>query len=226
MMGRVFPAGCRFFVVCCAAVGVAMSGCSAIDQQQYDTEHSGISLGPHDLEDYGIGFLTPSAATGREADKQALAMNFAKTLQEMRPDVVVLPLPKVLSAVNTADLDEQYKQIYRDYLETGILEGSILRRVGGVTDVRYFAQLSLASFDRQSRGRFSFFGLRISHTEVGNVRVFMQIWDARNGTVAWEGSTELNFAYESGAEKPVTFQVVTRMAAEQLFSLLPGAEED
>jgi hypothetical protein len=212
--------------VCCLAISFTITGCTVIDQEQYDTEHTAISLGPRDLENYGIGFLTPSAATGREADKQALAMNFSMKLQEMRPDVRVLSLPRVLSAVNTADLDEQYKQIYRDYLETGILEGSILRRVSGVTDVRYFAQLSLASFTQQSKGRFSLLGLRVSQTTSGNLRVFLQIWDARQGTVAWEGSTELNYAYETGAEKPVTFQVTTQMAARQLFLELPGAIED
>ena len=209
---------------CWLSLAIAISGCSAIDQIQYDVEHTAITLGPHDLEDGGIGFLTPAAATGREADKQALAMSFAKALQAMRPEIRVVPLPSILSAVNAADLDQEYKLMYRDYLETGILEGSILCRIGEVGGVRYVAQLSLASFVQKSSGRFSFLGLHVLDTEQANMRMFIQIWDIENAAVAWEGGAELNYAYETGAEMPVTFSDVTRLAAERLFARLPGAD--
>ncbi len=200
------------------------AGCASMDQFEYDTEHESLSLQAGDLAAGGIGFLTPAAATGREADKQALALSFAKKLQLMYPQIRVVTLPHVLSAVNAADLDEQYKQMYRDYLETSILEGSILRSIGEVSEVRYFAQLSLASFQQSRQRRFGFFGLRVSQTESANIRVFVQIWDAHNASVAWEGFVEFNFSYETSAEAPVTFQDVAELAAEQLFSELPGAD--
>ena len=210
-----------FLALFFAALAI-MTGCAFMDQTDYETEHTAISLGSNDLETHGIGFLTPSAATGREADKQALAMAFSHKLQEMRPKVRVLPLPTVLSAMNAADLDVVYKQMYRDYLETGILEGSILKSISDVSGVRYFAQLSLAGFRQTSSGRFSFLGMRISHTEMANLRVFVQVWDAQNANIAWEGFTELNHAYETGAEKPVTFADISQLAAERLFAELPG----
>ena len=40
------------------------------------------------------------------------------------------------------------------------------------------------------------------------------------------GGTELNFSYESGAENPVTFLDVSQLAAERLFSQLPGTVAD
>jgi hypothetical protein len=215
-----------YLVGSCLIASMTIIGCSAINQVRYDAEHTEISLGPNDLEEGGIGFLTPSAATGREADKQALAMGFAKKLQEMRPDVRVVQLPDILSAVNAVDLDEEYKQTYRDYRETGILDGSMLRRFSELGSIRYFAQLSLASFTQGSRGRFSFFGLAISHTASANMRVFIQIWDAHNAKVAWEGFTELNYAYETSAEKPVTFHDVAELAAEKMFLQLPKAEDE
>ena len=96
-------------------------------------------------------------------------MSFSLELQEMCLDVNVLSLPDVLNAMNAADLDMEYKQMYRDYLETGILEGSILKRISDVAEVRYFAQLSLSGFSQSSSGRLSLLGLRISHTEVANL---------------------------------------------------------
>ena len=215
-------AGIRVVTGLFLLLSVATTGCSFVQQIEHTSDHAVISLGQDDLENYGIGFLTPSAATGREADKQALAMSFSLELQKMRPDAKVLSLPQVLNAMNAADLDAQYKKMYRDYLETGILEGSILKQISEIAGVRYFAQLSLSDFKQSSSGRLSMLGLRISHTEVANLRVFVQIWDAQNAEIAWEGLTELSYAYDTGKEKAVTFSDVSVLAARQLLSQLPG----
>ena len=208
------------------ALGLALlaTGCSFTDQVRYEVDHNNLTLEPDALEREGIGFLTPAAATGREADKQALAHAFARQLQLARPGVKVVPLPAILSAVNAADLDQQYKRMYRDYLETGILEGSVLRQVGEIGGVRYLVQMSLAEFQQASRGRFSFLGLRLVDTKQANLRIFAQIWDSRTGGVAWEGSAELNYAYDSAAEDPAPFMEAATIAARRLFEDLNGAK--
>ncbi len=203
------------------AIALVAAGCGTTEQLRFEVDHSTLSLGSTDLEQYGIGFLTPAAGTGREADKQALAHSFAGELVKARPKVTVVALPAVLSAVNGADLDQQYKRMYRDYLETGILEGSVLKRVGEEGRVRYLAQLSLAEFQQQSRSRFSFLGLRLFDTKQANLRVFMQIWDSQSGAVAWEGSAELNYAYETAAEDPAPFLKASTLAARRLYEELP-----
>ena len=199
-----------------------LAACSS-GQLNYNVEHTGLSLGPDDLEADGIGFLTPAAGTGREADKQALAQSFAKALGEARPAVKVRGLAEVLNGVNAANLDQEYKSMYRDYLQTGILDADVLADVGKTSRVRYLAQLSLAGFSQGNRGRFSFFGLRMLDTKQGNLRIFLQIWDAESGTVVWEGSGELNFAYDTGRENPVTFAELCRLTAARIFAELPGA---
>lgn len=193
-------------------------------QLNYNVEHTGLSLGATDLEAHGIGFLTPAAGTGREADKQALAQSFAKALSDARPAIEIRGLAEVLNGVNKANLDQEYKAMYRDYLQTGILDADVLADVGETSRVRYLAQLSLAGFSQGNRGRFSFLGLRMFDTKQGNLRIFLQIWDAESGTVVWEGSGELNFAYDTGREDPVTFAELCRMTAERLFAELPGAD--
>ena len=106
-------------------LSVALAGCgSMLPQVDAKITHKEIALGVADLPAGGIGFLTPSAATGREADKQALALSFATRLEADRTDIRVVPPPAILSAVNAAELDQDYKQMFRDYLETGILDGA------------------------------------------------------------------------------------------------------
>jgi len=198
-----------------------LAGCAGISQREVNTQHTAFTLKPGDLGAGGIGFLTPAAATGREADKQALAQSFAKQLAEMRPGVRIASLSDILSAVNSVDLGREYKRMYSDYLETGILDGSILCEIGTAGEVRYLAQLSLGGFEQYGRSRFGLLGLRLLDTKVANLRVFLQIWDTESAGVAWEAATELNVAHETGAERPVTFHDVSRLAAEELFARLP-----
>jgi hypothetical protein len=206
-------------------LSVVLAGCgSMLPQVDAKITHKEIALGAGDLVAGGLGFLTPSAATGREADKQALALSFATRLEADRTDIRVVPLPAILSAVNAAELDQDYKQMFRDYLETGILDGALLKRIGEIGQVRYLAQLNLASFEQVSRGRFSLVGLRFVDTKQANIRVFLQIWDSQTGSVAWEGGGEVNYAYESFSERPVSFQQVSATAADRIYEGLPRSE--
>lgn len=203
----------------------ALAGCgSMLPQVDAKITHKEIALDAADLAAGGIGFLTPSAATGREADKQALALAFATRLEADRTDLRVVPLPAILSAMNAEELDQEYKQMFRDYRETGILDGALLKRIGEIGQVRYLAQLSLASFEQLSRGRFSLVGLRFVDTKQANIRVFLQIWDSHTGSVAWEGGGEVNYAYESMTERPVTFQLVAATVADRIYAGLPRSE--
>jgi len=205
--------------------GILLTGCTVAPQTNSEIEHTSISLLPDDLENYGIGFLTPAAATTLETDKQSLSLMFADELTKMRPDARVASLPAVLSAVNEHSLADDYKQMYRDYLETGILEQDVLREIGAVSSVRYLAQLSLAGFSQGGNKRFGVFGFRVVETKQATMRVFMQIWDSKTGVVAWEATQEVNFAYETTAEKPVTFKTIAELTAREMFLVLPGAAD-
>jgi hypothetical protein len=204
---------------------VASAGCTTEGQFYSDSHHRPLGLDYGLLKAGGIGFLTPATPTGLEADKQGLALGFAESLKSARPGVRVVPLPDILSAVNRSNLTDDYKRIYRDYLETGILEQSILQRIGDAGNVRYLAQLSLGQFVQESRGRFSVIGMRLIETKRAALRVFLQIWDSQTGEITWEASEELNLARDTSRERPVTFAAMVTMAAENLYAALPGAQD-
>jgi hypothetical protein len=81
--------------------------------------------------------------------------------------------------------------------------------------------LKLAGFSQDMRERLSILGVRLFQTLHANIRLYMQIWDAETGTIAWEGSEEMSYAYDSSAELPVTFRRVVEDAALQLIQNLP-----
>jgi hypothetical protein len=197
-----------------------LPGC-AIDQVHSTADHTDFSLDKNDLETYGLAFITPSTVTGQEEDKQTLAFAFANAMQESRPDIRLVTLPETISAINVADITEDYKLMYVDYRDTGIFKRELLKKVGEITGTRYLAQLKLSDFSQNSKSRLSVFGLRLVQTKEANIRIFFQIWDSSDGTIAWEGTEEMNYSWDSGSEKPVTFRVIVEKTANNLITLLP-----
>lgn len=204
----------------CVAIAITLGACA--EYQVHSTARdSVISLEPGQLEAHGIAFITPSTVTGQEEDKQTLASIFAEVLETERPGIQIVSLPKTLSAINTAGIADEYRQMYIDYQYTGIFKRELINSVGKVTGVRYLAQLKLSNFEQNSKGRFSALGLRMFQTNQAKIRLFLQIWDSHKGTIAWEGTDEVNYSWETSTEKPVTFRVIVEETAGNLVGKLP-----
>jgi len=214
-----FMRNISWFVYILLAAGM-LSGCS-VDQVHSTADHTDFSLDKNDLETYGLAFITPSTVTGQEEDKQTLAFAFAKVMQEQRPDIRVVTLPETISAINIADATADYKLMYVDYRDTGVFKRDLLKKVGDITGTRYLSQLKLSEFSQNSNDRFSLFGLRLLQTKEANIRMFFQIWDSSNGTIAWEGTEEMSYSWDTGSEKPVTFRTIVEKTAQNLVSRLP-----
>lgn len=197
-----------------------LAGC-AVNQIHSSAHHSDISLDKGALETHGLAFITPSTVTGQEEDRQTVAFIFAEVISQERPDIPVITLPETLSAINTGGLAEEYKRMYVDYRDTGIFNRDILNLIGNVTNTRYLVQLKLADFSQNSKGRFSFLGLRLLQTQEATIRLFCQIWDSTDGSIVWEGTEEVNYAWDTSTEKPVTFRLIVEETARNLVSQLP-----
>jgi hypothetical protein len=199
---------------------VLLGGC--FTPQIYPTvRERNISLQSGDLEAQGIAFITPSAATGQEEEKQAIALVFAETLREQRPNVRVLALAQTLGSVNQAGLADAYKLMYHDYRDTGLFKADILAQIAKATGTRYLAQIKVQGFGQSAKERFGAFGFRIVETKTSSVRLFFQIWDSQKGTVAWEATEELHYAYDTFTEEHPTLPRVVGRAAQDLIAKLP-----
>jgi DUF971 family protein len=203
-----------------ATAALLLGGC--FTPQIYPTvRERNISLLPGDLEAHGIAFITPSAATGQEEEKQAIALVFAETLREARAHVRVLALAQTLGAINQAGLADAYKSMYDDYRDTGLFKREILQQIGKATGTRYLAQIKVQGFGQSAKERFGALGFRIVETKFAGVRLFFQIWDSREGTVAWEALEELHYSYDTFTEAQLTLPRVVGRAAQDLIAKLP-----
>jgi hypothetical protein len=222
-------AGCRECRSALLLVGIALllSAC-ANHQLQTKTQQSipttqvlMLGLQTEDLRKGGIALITPSSITGQEEDKQALALAFTEVLLTMRPDLHVTALPQTLSAVNRQGLTREYRRMFEDYRLTGIFDRETLAKVAEVTKVRYLAQLKLGAFRQESKSRFGLLGLRVLETKISTIRLFLQIWDSQDGSVAWEGAQESTVSHESLAEEYVSMKSIVQESARDLLAHLP-----
>lgn len=222
MEGWDAPSGVSWARLALAVIAVALlaGGCST--RQVYSTsQHQTISLRPGDLDAHGIAIITPSSVTGQEEDRQALALTFAEVLRTHRPEVETVTLAETLGAINRNGLARAYKEMYDDYQRTGILKRETLRALAEHTRMRYLLQLKLASFGQGSSNRWGVLGWRVLDTKYARIRLFVQVWDSADGSVAWEGVEELDYAFETTRERAATFREVVSETAGRLIACLP-----
>ncbi len=186
--------------------------------------HHDHDLYSEQLQNKGIAFLTPSTITGQEEDKQALAFIFSEVLADIRPDIRRVTLPETLSAINKAGLSNEYMSMYQHYYQTGIFKYSALKRIGELTQTRYVVQLKLSGFKQNSNGRLGLLGFRILDTRSARIRLFVQIWDTQEGTIAWEAIHEMNYADDTFSEKNISFREIVLKSAENILAKLPKSK--
>ena len=203
-----------------AALIFALAGCQSTQIFPSLQEHR-ISLRPGDLEASGIAFITPSTVTGQEQEKQAVAFTFADVIKRERQSLRVVTLAETLGAVNKAGLADAYKRMYDDYRDTGLLSRDVLKQIGAATGARYLAQLKLQGFGQGAKERFGALGLRIVETQFAHVRLFFQIWDSSDGTIAWEGMQEMRISQDTVTEEPVMLRAMIERTAHDLIAKLP-----
>jgi len=197
-----------------------LAGCTG-PQVYSQSQHHAISLEAGDLGAHGLAIITPSSVTGQEEDKQGLALTFAEALRGQRPDVRCVTLAETVGAINRNGLARAYREMYDDYQRTGILRRDTLRSLSHLTGTRYLLQLKLASFGQGSQNRWGALGFRIVDTHYARIRLFVQIWDSADGSVAWEGSEELDYAYDTTREQAASFREVVTATADRLIGRLP-----
>ena len=199
-----------------------LSGCAVTTQSYPTTLVQSVNLESQALKTGGIAFITPGTVTGQEEDKQNLALAFTDALKQARPDLRIVSLPETLGIINREGLAEEYRKMYEDSRLTGIFNRDALRTISHQTGVRYIAQLKLGGFTQTTQALWGFLGFNLSITEITTLRLFLQIWDGENGTIAWEGSQELTLSSNQIKQSPVSFKdTVERSAQELITRLLP-----
>lgn len=211
----------RSVSACLFVLLLGATGC-ALERSYIQSENASITLEEGQLEKHGLGFLTPATVTGQEQDIQTVGLIFSRVFEARRPAVPLVTLPEMLGEINRADLADDYRAMLAHHRDTGIFPRRFLTSLQAVSGARYLAQIKLADFRQSSESRWSIFGFRALETKRASLRIFLQIWDAERGEIAWEGMEEVSYADDTATETQISLQMAVRTAAERMIGTMPG----
>jgi hypothetical protein len=212
------PSACAPMLVAVLAL-LLLSACAGVHQPDPAPRISAPLLAPSMLEGHGLALLTPTGGIAHSEDRQALALVFAEKFAAMRPEVRLVPLAQTLSAVNRAGLTPSYQKMYETYAATGVMDREVLARLRGVCGARYFGMLQLAEFRRAPEGSSIQLSVGQRPGDGMRIRVFLQVWDSIDGTIAWEGLNEFSHPATNGNDS--TFSTIMERVAGTLIARMP-----
>jgi hypothetical protein len=56
---------------------------------------------------------------------------------------------------------------------------------------------------------------------LGDLRLYLQIWDSQDGSIAWEAMQELRIAMDTTKEQPIMLRTLLERSAQDLVSKVP-----
>lgn len=195
-----------------------LSGCASVQESPALPRTEAVALAPTLLEGQGLALLTPISAPQHDSDRQSLALAFAARFSKMRPEVRTVPLSQTLGAINRAGLTRSYLKMYETFAVTGVMDRDMLAKLRGVCGARYFALLQLAEFERLADTQANGFAFSPRPEPGTRIRLFLQIWDSTDGTIAWEGVNELSQVSRNGADSSFS-GMVERIAADLIMRM-------
>src|SRR5581483_5093623 len=80
-------------------------------------------------------------------------------------------------------------------------------------------------FTQTMSSRLSVFGLRLFQMRVSTLRLSVQIWDVRTGTIVWEAGGEATLAGEDMREFRIPFEEIARHLWRRILDQLPAATD-
>ena len=106
----------------------------------------------------------------------------------------MIPSHQVLSQLNAKGLTADYAELVALYERSGILDWARLERIGSACSVKYVFQPIFSSFGQEMENRFALLGWRLLQTRITVLRLALQLWNVRTGTVVWASPGEVMLA--------------------------------
>jgi hypothetical protein len=152
------------------------------------------AIRPLSLAQEPVAVLAALTPIGQRGLQQGLGFALDRALSKTSPPIAMIPSHEVLSRLNVKGLTADYAELVTVYERTGILDLPRLERIGSACSVNYVFQPIFSSFEREMENRFTLLGWRLLQTRITVLRLALQLWDVRTGTVVWASSGEVMLA--------------------------------
>lgn len=183
------------------------------------------SFDPTVLHQERVAVLNAVVGFGLEGYSHQVSRSLFSALSEDCPAVKSVSPQEALSRINRARLGKEYAAMMAEYVHSGIMDQTVLERIGQAIPASYVFQPSMAAFSQQMSGRLSFLGLRIFQTRISMLRLSLQLWDTRSGEIVWEASGEATLSGEDVREFRIPFEHIAERLWQRILRDLKGAGE-
>jgi hypothetical protein len=157
-----------------------------------------------------LGGLTMPGLRGNEV---ALDYMLAEILQRVAPQLQIVRPQHSISQINQQGLAAEYNQMRIDAEQSHILNRDSLQKIGAAIGARFVFQPRLAAFTQIMYDRWTFpaFGVVVSQTRQCDLRMSVQLWDAKTGELLWASMAEGTMQSEAFAKDPVYLEDAMRV---------------
>lgn len=177
---------------------VLLGGCAGhVYEWQAQTRSLPLSspMSPQVLHQEPIAVLETMTSLPERGMRQGFSSALDRALSESVPQpVTVMPSRHVVSQLNAAGLAADYEELVVAYERSGVLDRARLQRIGAACRVNYVFQPVYSTFSQETVNRFSLFGWRLLQTRITVLRLGLELWDVRTGSLVWASSGEVTIA--------------------------------
>jgi len=193
-----------------------MTGCSSsIYGWQVRTSSTSFSpsFDPGSLGQESVGVFGALTMPGLRGNEVGLDFMLSEVLHRVAPHIQIVSQQQTISKINQQGLAAEYAQMRADAEQSHILNRDPLKKLGMAIGARYVFQPRLAAFTQTMYDRWTFpaFGVVVSQTRQSNLRMSVQLWDAKTGELLWASMAEGTMQSEALAKDPVYLEDAVRV---------------
>ena len=193
-----------------------MAGCSSSIygwQVRTNSTEFSPSFDPASLAKEPVAIFGAMTSPGLRGNEVGFDYMLGEVLQRVAPHFQIISQQQTISQINQQGLAAEYNQMRVDAEQSHILNRDPLRKVAAAVGARYVFQPRLAAFTQTMYDRWTFpgFGVVLSQTRQSNLRMSVQLWDAKSGELLWASMAEGTMQSEAFAKDPVHLEDTVRV---------------
>ena len=192
-----------------------LSGCaSSIYGWQVRTSSTPFSssVEPAVFQQEPVALLLAVTSPGLRGNEVALAHYLQEILHKVTPEWKVVSPQETVARINGGGLAAEYMRMRAGHEESNIFDRDLLRRIGVEIGARYVFQLRMAAFTQSMTDRWKFpaLDIRLTQTRSSDMRLVLQLWDAKTGELVWSSAAETSMQNEAVSQDPVYLEDIAR----------------
>lgn len=166
-----------------------------------------------------LAFVAPGNLQGLSP---MLSLALSDALAKVTPPIRGIPTDDVLNRLTDQGLAAEYADLRAGFARNGILDRHRLRRIGLGLGAQYVLLPGVAQFDEEILDKFEAAGIKLLRNRVTALRIWLQLWDVRNGHIVWESSGEVTVSTvflspkQTVALEQIAKKLLTRMIQDGL----------